>query len=316
MKGKIAIICGLCLASGLFFSQSLSAQELPRGEINWVGGYVTGIGYGTADSSGNRIQDRLNAMRAAEVGAQWALVEIIKGVRIDSQTSVENMIVKEDIIRSRVQGMIKGAHIVNRKIEWQDNVPLATVEMRICFSSNTGDCKSGQSLMAALNLETKDVPPYVPPQITYTPELLSSGSKDSPLQLPQERASTKVKPPLYDSSKQVTGVVFQLEGRSFERELLPVIVTEKKDKEFATVYSVKAVNPSIVRTYGVVRYADSIDQAKKIEYLGDNVMIVPVVSVTRDNMIVISTEAARTIRETIRYDNNYLSNAKVAIISN
>ena len=281
-----------------------------------TGGYVTGIGYGTADPGGHKIQDRLNAMRAAEVGAQWALVEIIKGVRIDSQTSVENMIVKEDIIRSRVQGMIKGAHIVKRNIEWQDNVPLATVEMRICFSSSTGDCKSSQSLMAALNLETKNVPPYVPPQITYSPESVPSGTKDFPLKPPQESALPKAKPPLYDSSRQVTGVVFHLEGRSFERELLPVIVTEKENKELATVYSVKAVNPSVIRTYGVVRYADSIDQAKKIAYLGDNIMVVPVVNVTKDNMIVISTEAARAIRETIRYDNNYLSNAKVAIISN
>ena len=38
MKVKIAIICGLSLAIVLFISESLFAQELPRGEIDWVGG--------------------------------------------------------------------------------------------------------------------------------------------------------------------------------------------------------------------------------------------------------------------------------------
>jgi hypothetical protein len=42
-------------------------------------------------------------------------------------------------------------------------------------------------------------------------------------------------------------------------------------------------------------------------------MIVPVTSVTKENMIIIGIDAARLIRETTSHGNDYLKNAKVAI---
>jgi len=42
-------------------------------------------------------------------------------------------------------------------------------------------------------------------------------------------------------------------------------------------------------------------------------MIVPITGVTKENMIVIRMDAARSIRETTRHGNDYLRNAKVII---
>jgi hypothetical protein len=48
-------------------------------------------------------------------------------------------------------------------------------------------------------------------------------------------------------------------------------------------------------------------------HLGDNVIIVPVSGITKENMIMIGFDAARLIRETSRHGNDYLRNAKVLI---
>jgi hypothetical protein len=282
------------------WSNPAFSQGEKSGEVNWVGGYVTGIGHGTANPSGNPVRDRLMAERAAVVGAQRALLEIIKGVRIDSETIVENMMVKEDVIKSRVEGIVKGARIFSKKYELVDGAPMATVEMRLCLNNAGLDCQSSLTLSSVLNLDQKN-PLHVPPRV-----ILSEPLRNGP---------TISGPTGYDPNKPVTGVIFVLDGRYFERELLPVVIAGKDPKSSFTVYSVKIVNPSIVRTYGIVRYAESIEDAKKISYLGDNVMIVPISEVSKNNFIVIDSSAAKVLHDTLRNDNNYLSQAKVAITS-
>jgi len=293
--GILVVALSFCLAP------ILSAQEMKSGEINWVQGYISAIGNGTADPSGNKIKDRLKSLRAAELVAQRTLLETLKGVQIDSRTTVENLMVKEDIINSRVEGVIKGAKIAKREVKWEGNVPLATVEMRVCLSTSVGGCNMDSSLMTALNIDHKSEPPYVP-RDRLTPQMI----------LPPETPKKSIK---YDSSKPVTGIIFSLEGQPFERQLLPVIITVAGENKQITVYSVKNVTPKIIRTYGVVRYADNEEQARKNPYIGENAVVIPVESVTKENMIVIGPDAVRAIRETTMHGNNYLNDAKVVISS-
>ena len=282
--------------------QIVSAQEMKSGEINWVQGYISAIGNGTADPSGNKVKDRLKSLRAAELVAQRTLLETLKGVQIDSKTTVENLMLKEDIISSRVNGVIRGAQIVKREVTWEKDIPLATVEIRVCLSNNVGGCNVDSSLMTALNIGPKSEPPYAPPERMKLQQV--------PLQAPPETHKKAVQ---YDGSRQVTGAIFNLEGQPFERQLLPVIITVTGENKSITVYSVKNVTPKVIQSYGVVRYADNEKQAKKNPYIGDNVVIIPVEGVTKENMIVIGTDAARLIRETTMHGNDYLSEAKVLI---
>lgn len=291
----------ICFAIIALCADPVFSQGEKTGEVNWEGGFVSGIGYGTANPSGNPVRDRLMADRAAVVAAQRALLEVIKGVRIDSETLVENMMVKEDVIKSRVEGIVKGARIFNKKFERIDGAPMATVEMRLCLNNAGRDCRTGYTLSGALDLDQKAIPGHVPPKL-FTPDAQPAAQ---PVKAPSRT-------PVYDASKPVTGIVFSLEGRFFERELLPVVITEK-DNETFTVYSVKLVNPSVVRNYGIVRYAESAEAAKKIEYLGKNIMLIPVSQVTKNNMIVIDPADAKFLRESLRHDNDYLQKAKVAI---
>jgi hypothetical protein len=52
------------------------------------------------------------AERAAFVVALRNLLETVKGVRVDSESIVENFMTKSDVIRTRVDGIVKGARTV------------------------------------------------------------------------------------------------------------------------------------------------------------------------------------------------------------
>ena len=74
------------LLVGASAPEGVAPGENSGGSVDWVGGYVEGVGHGTAQPSGNRPGDRLKAVRAAEVMAQRALAETIHGVRVDGKT--------------------------------------------------------------------------------------------------------------------------------------------------------------------------------------------------------------------------------------
>lgn len=268
--------------------------------MNWVDGYVSAIGEGTATPSGNKIKDQMKAVRAATLMAQRSLLETVKELRIDSQTKVQNRMVQEDVINTRIEGTIQGAEIVKQNVRWEGETPIATVEMKLCLGG-IGACKSEKTIVNALGLDQRTEPTYVPQQ------------RLNDIVTKQETSIPKTQDITYDSSKPVTGVIFNLQGLLFEREILPVVITVGDGNKPFTVYSAKSVDPQIIRTHGVVRYADSVEQAKQNTHLGDNTMIVPVTGVTKENMIIIGIDAARLIRETTHHGNDYLKNAKVMI---
>lgn len=288
----------------IFFTLSLKAvaQEKKEGHVEWTNGYVSAVAQGTAKPSGNKARDELRATRAATVLAQRVLMETVKSLKIDSQTTVENKMVREDIIRTRIEGTIQGAEIAKQHVRWSGDTPIATVEVRLCLGG-FGVCKSEKSIVNTLNLDQKDEPSHAPQK------------RLSDIVPKQEMAADKVQDIIYDSSRPVTGVIFNLQGLRFERVILPVVTTVDDENNRFTVYSVKSVDPTIIKTYGVVRYADSVERAKQNPHLGNNALIVPVSGITTENSIMIGLGATRIIRETTSHGNDYLKNAKVVIAS-
>jgi len=291
----VAVICSFGISVW-----TLDAQEKKAGQTDWVEGYVRAVGEGTATPSGNRGRDQLRAVRAATILAQRALLEMVKELRIDSETTVEKRMNQEDRIHTHVEGTIRGAEIVQQSVRWDGDTPIATVELRICMGG-VGACQTPKSIMNALALDHKDEPAYAPSRRLNEME----GGREAPI--PQVR---EVVP---DPNKPVTGVIFNLQGLSFSHEYLPVVITIGEGNKPFTVYSVKSVDPQTIRTYGVVRYAHSVEQARQNPHLGDNMMTIPVSGVTKENMIVIGMDAARLIWETTRHGNDYLKSAKVVI---
>lgn len=122
-----------------------AVEQTSSGLINWTSGeaYATGIGAPPAKAA-NAAQARAMAERAAFVVALRNLLETVKGVRVDSETVVENFMVKSDVIRTRVDGIIKGARAVKTSylsdgsVEIQVVMPLKGALMDALVPENFG----------------------------------------------------------------------------------------------------------------------------------------------------------------------------------
>jgi hypothetical protein len=136
MKSKfISIIIMLGLL--LFFTGAGICQEkvsmndwvekFNQGSINWTGGYIEATGIGApAEKSISKINARPGALRAAKLDAYRNLLEITKGVQVDSTTTVKDFTVESDVINKQVSGLVQGAVVVN-----QEYMSDGTVEVKL-----------------------------------------------------------------------------------------------------------------------------------------------------------------------------------------
>jgi len=116
---KMAIISMVIFLS-LFFVIPWEAcaqnavETFENGKIDWTTGVASAIGIGAPPEKPiNMAQARAMAKRAAVVVARRNLLEIIKGVRIDSLTLVKDFAVQSDIIRNQVDGYLERSQVID-----------------------------------------------------------------------------------------------------------------------------------------------------------------------------------------------------------
>jgi len=89
-------------------------QQFDNGSVNWSTGKVTAVGVGAPPPNAiNAAQARAMAKRAAVIDARRNLLEITQGVQLDSMTLVRDFIVRSDVVRTSVQGIVRNAQILN-----------------------------------------------------------------------------------------------------------------------------------------------------------------------------------------------------------
>ena len=128
------VVAGLLVFSmeSLFSEDTVGMSEWvenvgSNGNVNWSAGYIEAVGIGAPpERHMGKPQARPMALRAAENVAKRNLLEITKGVRIDSTTTVRDFAVESDVINSQVEGVIKGAQVVK-----QDYMEDGTVEVTV-----------------------------------------------------------------------------------------------------------------------------------------------------------------------------------------
>lgn len=137
-------------------------EPVPGGVIDWGARVVRARGAGVLDPGDeNRARARLMAERAATVVAQRNLLEIIKGVRVDADTKVENFVTSYDVIFSRVEGVVKGARPVG-PAKYDSVNGVVEVELEVSLD---GPQSVADALVPALNQQSGEVATQVSSQV-------------------------------------------------------------------------------------------------------------------------------------------------------
>jgi hypothetical protein len=219
--------------------ESKVAEEAgDNGIINYEDGYIEAVGIGAVDPA--RIKGtnaRPMCLRAAETVARRNLLEVIKGVQIDSQTTVKDFITESDIINTSVQGFIKGAVVVNK-----DYLSDGSCEVTIRMSLSG---KFAQTIIPkAIQEEQKRQPP---PQAVPEPA-------------PAAPQSTPVTAPVY------TGMVVDARGLGARPAMSPKIV----DETGAEVYGSMIVDKTFAVSQGISGYARDLTAAQGNQRVTNN----------------------------------------------
>ena len=119
MKFMTSITVMASILVGCLFSPNIShaskrswEQITEYGYIDWLNQkvYATGVGIAPQDKQ-NVTQAKTLAYRAAIVVAQRNLLEVIKGVHIDSQTVLEKRIISDERIISKIEGIVRFSQV-------------------------------------------------------------------------------------------------------------------------------------------------------------------------------------------------------------
>ena len=103
-------LLGVLLAAVIL---SISSQVYAAPD--WNAGTIRATGTGVANPALVRIpaQGQMLARRAAVADAYRQLAEAVQGVNVDAETTVENMMLTSDVVKTRVSAIIKGAQVVD-----------------------------------------------------------------------------------------------------------------------------------------------------------------------------------------------------------
>ena len=99
------------LLAAIFFAVSGKADAAPNWNTNTI--QVTGMGVANPNMAVTPAHASMLARRAAISDAYRQLLEVVQGVNVDADTTIENMMVQSDVIRVKVTGVVKGARIID-----------------------------------------------------------------------------------------------------------------------------------------------------------------------------------------------------------
>ncbi len=183
--------------------------EKPNGSINWTEQYVEAKGYSVIDNAKftNPAQAKLMARRGAMVDAQRNLLEIIKGVNVTSETTVNDMITTHDYVYTRLDGIIKGAQLVGDPVEKDGTIE---VRMRVPLYSTNGIAPAVYNDIPALK------------KATAVSEVVNQVTTDI-------------------QNQDLQGLAFNLGGKKFDPSMFPLIVDENNNivLDLSKLYDVK-----------------------------------------------------------------------------
>lgn len=272
----LLLMCSVAMAAGADF-------ELNRVEAD---------GFGLPpDYAISGAQARLMARRAAISDAQRNLAEQIAGVQVDSETTVQNLQISSDIIKTHVSALLKGAKVISESYE--DGACHVVMALPLYGVSN--------SLASA-------VLPHTTHRESFPTTILPE--PDEPQYTPTQPETTTIPTTSTITNRQsgtYTGIIVDCTGLGLRPAMSPVIKTTAGEK----IYGYKNLDSKKVIKNGMAGYASSF--SGNVSRAGSNPLIVRAVGVDHYFNPVVNVADAKIILEENGYT-HFLDNCAVVFI--
>lgn len=278
----------LCLAIACLSTPVLAASEpvgqsteqiTPNGYMNWTTGVATATGLGVPPSN------TVSAMQSKEMtrAAAWSvalrnLLEVVKGIRVDSHTTVQNFITSSTEVQTRVEGMVKNPKLVQERELTTKEVEI-TVQIKLAGTLTEPVLPKGPKTTPPVKRPPKGPPP-APPKISYT------------------------------------GLVVDARNTGVRHALAPRIVTQEDEIYGPNIVEWNSIfGPAVEEPGRIAWYVTDEATAREHPKVSANPLIIKAVRATGENKtdLVIEETKAQYI-EALPEHQKFLTQAKVVII--
>jgi hypothetical protein len=256
------------ILSGAAFSQI-------NGSVDWVNRQVKVKGIGAGPEGPNQ---RPMAIRAAKQVALRDALELIKGMTLNSQTTIANSMVQSDQISTSISGFVKGFPFEPNPHYMSDG----TVEIEVTMPIDGNNGVAGALFGGDVNMIAEK------PTATFGNNVGSV------------------------SGGACTGLIIDAKGLSVKPALMPKVLSEA-DKE---IYGSAWVTRDFAVKFGMCGYAKNLDNAKQlVDRIGKNPCVVKGIKAGGANKadIVISNQDALTVQGAAK-SQNFLAECRVIVI--
>lgn len=137
----------------LMAALSLSAQiqqvvsgDNGEGQVDWADRYIVATGIGAPNPDLPQAAQRPGAERAARMAALRNALETVKGMHLNSSTTVQNFMTTNDVITTQVNGYVKGFEQEGRPKYMSDGTVEITMKIPLDGIGSVGDILYGESL--------------------------------------------------------------------------------------------------------------------------------------------------------------------------
>ncbi len=296
----ISLVTVLCIgltAQAQYVNQDFGDNQ----SVNWTNQTIRATGIGAANPNLPLAAQRANAVRAAKLTAARNLLETIKGMYLTAETTVRNSMVENDVIVSRVEGIVKNFRIVDGPRYFSDGSAEVVVEMPITGQLSDvllpSQFGGGQFMTAGQMVcptcgqpwpQGKPVPPGV--QLKQI-----GGTAPSP------------------SSAVYTGLVIDCKGLGIRPAMAPKVLDEAGNE----VYGSKFVSREWAVEIGMVGYDKDLNRARNNDRVTNNPLVIKGMEASGQNKtdVVISAADAALVHQAAA-NQNFLDKCKVMFIVN
>lgn len=300
---RFIIMSSLLILSFAFVAQAQYVTQTvgENQTVNWSNQVIRAVGIGASNPNLPSAAQRPASIRAAKMDALRNLLETLKGIYLTSETTVRNSMVENDVINTRVEGLVQNYNQVGEPRYMSDGSVEIVVEMpitgQILDALLPSQFGGGQFMTAGQMVCPTCGQPWpqgrpVPPGVT----------------LQQVGGTTPM-----TASGVFTGLIIDCKGLGIRPAMAPKIVDEQGNE----IYGSKFVSREWAVEIGMVGYDKDLSRARQNDRVTNNPLVVKGLQASGQNKtdVVISAADAAMIHQAAA-NQNFLDKCKVMFIVN